>query len=397
MQGPAHQSKCHCYAESTVNVTHLEQCNEQQPVCSNCERRQIKCDFATPEDTPPESLQSGDSGTISRQETLGELSASQQNPHVDPFQQPDIVSTKNSTVLDVADLYLMHHYDVVVAPMFANHHNVDAIALWRIHIVSLGFKHDFLLRGILAVTAVHLAYIHPDKRAVYDLQASTHQSIALASFQDTLAHVDGSNCHAIFAFSCLIIVMTFASRKDKASDFQTDVLQWFYLLRGASIVLQMHQESIQCSFLKPLLDEMHFNENIAAHSIPDTDKITDLFAVCGKRQHNRDVSQAYTLAIHSLLTGFIQASVLKSRNEGTVLSSFVWPINLPPKFLDLLGEEQPEALVVLAHYAILIYWGEDESDNWFLGGWARYMLDTIRELVPQEWHEHLIWPDSIIK
>ena len=36
----------------------------------------------------------------------------------------------------------------------------------------------------------------------------------------------------------------------------SDVLQWFYLLRGANMVLNMHADNIRCSFLKPLIDEM---------------------------------------------------------------------------------------------------------------------------------------------
>ena len=163
------------------------------------------------------------------------------------------------------------------------------------------------------------------------------------------------------------------------------------------MVLNMHHDTIRCSFLKPLLDEMAHMENIAAYRFPDTEQITKLFRVCSSAEHDKDTAQAIDLAIHSLLSTFIQASLLKTRGDGTVLATFVWPINLPPKFLDLLSEKQPEAMVILAHYCVLINWGETKTeDTWFIAGWAKYMLETIRESIPDVWQEQLTWPTIMI-
>jgi len=289
----------------------------------------------------------------------------------------------------------MHHWTSVVALDMAGT-KAETLPLWQIHIVRLGFRHEFLLRGVLAVAALHLAYLHPNMKVEYDLKATTHQEVALSSFKETLAKVDETNCHALFTFSCLIILLAFASyTKSEARDLQIGVLNWFYLLRGANGVLQLHHDALRNSFLAPFLDEMRHTETHAAHAIPDSDRITDLFQVCGGNHHERDVLQAYNLAIHSLLSTFIHASVLRTRGDGTVLASFMWPVNLSPKFIELLSEKKPEALVILAHYCVLIHWGE-KNDTWFLNGWARNMLDTIKGSVPESWHEHLVWPDSTI-
>ena len=292
----------------------------------------------------------------------------------------------------------MHHFTSVVALDLANSESPEATALWQVHAVKLGLKHEFLLRGILAVSAFHLAYIYPARRAEYELIGTTHQSLGLTEFQSTLANVDETNCHALFAFSCLLIVLAFAaSTKDKSGDFTHDVLHWFYLLRGANMVLNMHHETIRCSFLKPLLDEMAHMDNIAAYRFPDTEQITKLFRVCGSADHDKDTAQAIDLAIHSLLSTFIQASLLKTRGNATVLATFVWPINLSPKFLDLLSEKQPEAMVILAHYCVLINWAETNVDEtWFIAGWAKYMLETIKESIPNTWQEQLLWPIMMI-
>lgn len=405
---PKHQRRSHTKSKKGCSQCKIRRikCNEIGPKCNNCERRQIECDFElSPEKRPAASSNIGTARSASNSDRASHtppVPAPNGNPSTsefNPFTLPNLVTTKKTTDLDVDDLQLMHHFSTVLAYDLANQQTGEALALWQTHAVNLGFKHDFLLRGLLAVSALHQSYLYPHLKVEFDLRASTHQSIAIHSFQETLGNVNETNCHALFAFSCIIIVLSFASSsKDKASDFQTDVLHWLYLLRGCNEVLKLYREILRNSFLKPLLDELHYAENHTAHNIEDIDRITDLFSLCSTTNLNDDKerSQACTLAIHALLSTFVQASILRSRGEGTVLASFVWSVNLPPKFLEMLSEKQPEALVILAHYCVLIYWGEIQ-DTWFLVGWARYMLDTIKELTPEEWHEHLRWPDGIIK
>lgn len=405
---PKHQRRSHTKSKrgcSQCKVRRIK-CNETGPRCNNCERRQITCDFQlSPEERPAprrtESASASDraSGTPPVPAPPAEDgNSSIQISSFNPFDAPDLISIKKTTDLDIGDLQLLHHYTTVLAYDLANHNSGDALMLWQKAAVELGFKHDFLLRGLLAMSALHQSYLHPHRKTEFDLRASTHQSIAIHSFQETLGNVNETNCHALFAFSCVIIVLSFASAaKEKASDFQADVIHWLYLLRGGNEVLKLYRERLRSSFLKPLLDELHYAENHTSHNIDDIDRITDLFTLCSPANlASKDKSSACTLAIHALLSTFVQASILRKRGEGTVLASFVWSVNLPPLFLEMLSEKQPEALVILAHYCVLIYWGEMQ-DTWFLAGWARYMLDTIKELTPVEWHEHLAWPDEIIK
>jgi hypothetical protein len=292
----------------------------------------------------------------------------------------------------------MDHFTSVVAVHLSNRQTPEGLALWQTYAVKLSFKHEFLLRGLLAVSASHYAYHYPEHKDEYELIGATHQSLGLAEFQETLQHVDETNCHALFAFSCLLIVLAFAtSAKEKPKDFNQDVLHWFYLLRGANMVLDMHQETLKCSFLKPLLDELTHAENVATHKLQDAEQITKLFRICSSDEHDKETAQAIDLAVHSLLSTFAQGSVLKARGNGTMLASFIWPINLSPKFLDLLSEKRPEAMVILAHYCVMIHWGEDDSDNWFIVGWTRYILETVRESVPEAWQEHLAWPIEMIE
>jgi hypothetical protein len=399
---PKHQRRSHTKSKrgcSQCKVRRIK-CDEVHPKCYGCTRREIQCDFELKADStsPPRQLESPqDSHSNLRRASTNGSSTSPKKQHLSPFEVPDLVSTRKSTDMAITDLKLLHHFTTVVALGLATPTRPESLPMWQIHLVKLGFKHDFLLRGLLAVAAYEMCHEHPHKRQEYHIIASNYQSEALVSYRETLPDVNESNCHALFAFSCILIIMAFASStKEQPSDFNTDILQWFYLLRGANMVRSMHSDNIRCSFLRPLLDEMDTMKTAATYTITDADRITDLFRICGVSNHEREVAQTYNLAIHSLLSTFTQASICKGHNESPVLASFVWPLTLPPQFLELLSEKQPEALVILAHYCVVIYWGEQDH-TWFLAGWAGYTLETIKRSIPESWHEHLSWPSRMIK
>ncbi|RMZ85987.1 hypothetical protein DV737_g330, partial [Chaetothyriales sp. CBS 132003] len=362
----------------------------------------IKCDF---ELTPAKSALPCRNNSLTPKDEKPIPSASSANGsnaspvlrRASPFDAPDLLSTRDTTDLAITDLKLLHHYTTVVAPELSSPRKPESLVMWQVDCVQLGFKYDFLLHGLLAVAAFEMCQSHPDQRPEYEVLASHHQSLALVSYREILQDVNVKNCHAVCAFSCVLIVMAFASStKEQPSDFSRDILQWFYLLRGANTVLNMHADTIRSSFLKPLITEMDTVKTTPTYTISNTDRISDLFRICGISNHDREVAQAYTLAIHSLLSTFTQVSICRNSGESPVLASFVWPITLHPQFLDLLSEKQPEALVILAHYCVVIYWGELDN-TWFLRGWASYMLETIKQSIPENWQEHLKWPDEIIK
>ena len=273
---------------------------------------------------------------------------------------------------------------------------MDNRELWQVHAVRLGFKHEFLLRAILTVAALHLRYLKPLQSSYYDLMASTHQNFALETARDALASVDENNCHAIFTFSCLIVIMTSASlRKQAGMEAHQEILEWFFLLRGCNSVLQLHWETLRNSFLYPLLDEVHQTETKATHSIKDADRIMDLLTTCcySRADGDAEASKAYAMTVYELMKVFSQVSILRDRGQGLILSCCIWPNTIPQKYLELLADQKPQALVILAHYAVLLHWADQE---WFMRGMARYLLDTIKSSVGAEWQGALQWPSSVI-
>lgn len=316
---------------------------------------------------------------------------------VEPFVLPNLQRSQRITELAVGDLELLHHFSTVTYATLADAcASTDNRELWQVHAVQLGFKHEFLLRAILTVSALHLRYLHPARSSYYDFMASTHQNFALETARDALTRVNEDNCHAIFTFSCLIVIMTSASlRKQGGIDAHQEILEWFLLLRGCNSVLQLHWATLGNSFLYPLIDEVRQTETKPTHAIKDVDRIMDLLTSCcfSSATEDLEASKAYTMTVYELTKTFSQVSILRDRGQGLILSCCIWPNTIPQRYLELLRDQKAEALVILAHYAVLLHWADDE---WFMRGMARYLLDTIRSSLGKDWQNALRWPSSVI-
>ena len=297
--------------------------------------------------------------------------------------------------LNVQDLELLHHYTTVTYKTLPSGAAPDQHELWQIQVVQLGFQHEFLLRGILAVSALHLIHLHPERQEILGIKASNHQSIALQSFQEALNQVDPSNSVAIFAFSCVIVALAFAAPKSSDNGrFQKEIFDWFHMVRGCNSVLQSQWETVSRSFLAPLLKKGMLHETAAAHNIRDSERVTDLLRLCSGENlvNDRESANAYALAIHELLNTYTQVSILTERNEDFVPVIFVWPIAIPQLYLPLLRDQKPEALVILAYYSALL---QRVDDQWYMTGWARYLVLQVEAALGEQWQGWLAWPKQV--
>lgn len=71
---------------------------------------------------------------------------------------------------------------------------------------QIGFAYPFLLRGILAFSAYHLAYLNPSQYSSFRHRASHHQYLALRGLRDALQQVTVDNCHALFLTAVFLVV-----------------------------------------------------------------------------------------------------------------------------------------------------------------------------------------------
>jgi hypothetical protein len=82
--------------------------------------------------------------------------------------------------------------------------------VWRLRVPEEALSHPFLMHGILALSAVHIARTRDDhRRPTYLNTAVAHQNQALTSFRGLLNDINDSNTKAMFALSSVVVVYAF--------------------------------------------------------------------------------------------------------------------------------------------------------------------------------------------
>jgi hypothetical protein len=87
-------------------------------------------------------------------------------------------------------------------------------------------------------------------------------------------------------------------------------------------------------------------------------------------------------------------SCMQAMDEGITALDIVsfWPIRNSAEYADMLGNWHPGALILLAHYCIVLH--RVGMQNWYLEGRAATVLSTIVRRLDPAWHRYIEWPLS---
>lgn len=104
-----------------------------------------------------------------------------------------------------------------------------------------GLTYAFVLEAVLAVAALHKAYMEPQHSKKYMSACLYYQNQCLCAYNKELANINEDNCHAIFAVSALVHVLNIAISRggptlSPTPPIETLLLQ-FQLTRGIMVVL----------------------------------------------------------------------------------------------------------------------------------------------------------------
>ena len=95
-------------------------------------------------------------------------------------------------------------------------------------------------------------------------------------------------------------------------------------------------------------------------------------------------------ALVELSRAFSKAQAARSRSVFTIWTAiYIWPVQVSQDYLDLLKNRDPAALILLAHYCILL---EPLESHWYMNGYSKRLLSRIYNQLDQEWRQCLHWP-----
>lgn len=262
-------------------------------------------------------------------------------------------------------------------------------ALWRVAVPEEGLSHSFLMHGILALSALHLARTGPEpsRRAAYLNRAVAHQNQALALFRELLSDVNEGNAKAMFAYASIVVVYTFGF--PHTPDVQDpwicidDLYQVLILTRGVQQVIRSSSEFLRHSTFALILQVEETRAPLPEDADTAIRQLHEANQICYARDETHEM-EVYAATIENI------AEMLSWVHGGTTTTVIAgrWAIKLPSQFLDLLREREPLALVMLAHYGVLL---QHLKHRWCFDEWCVRVAETVWAILDDQWRPLVNW------
>lgn len=300
----------------------------------------------------------------------------------------------NSNSDTIPDTVLLKHYTTVTSLTLAD--NPPTLFMWQTLIPRLAQQYPFLMHGILAVSALHLAHLNPSQTNLYLINAITHQELAAPAFRHEIEDVHKDNCDAAFAYAHLIAIYSFASEKEDerlliADPNGPDILSnWLFFLRSGCYMAESIWDNLTSGPLGAL--SCAWEDPIDVEEGGKTPLVERLLSLMPPKDSagawTDETSKIYSDAAFDLGYAYACADLLEERfNTWNVLRT--WPMRLDMEYMHLLHSSHLGALILLAYYCVLL---KKLERKWFFEGRAERLMGHILKRLDTSWRCHIVWP-----
>jgi Fungal specific transcription factor domain len=244
----------------------------------------------------------------------------------------------------------MHHYSTCTVLTLHAFSHKDVLGLWKADLPRLAFQHDFLMNCLLGITSLHLGRLRPDD-VVQHRQTVIYQQKAVKSFRMAILNISIENFQGILATSMLITILSLNHYQRFAACDGLWLHNWLGLHCGIQSLV--HHTS------KYDISQTPFEE-LFRTEIDDGKTEPVLPTILSEMLDNPS-----SLALSPLdrqciettlqLLGRIFDNVEKLAPEKKLFFEILsWPYRLPKRFVAMVSEYVPQALVILAYYAVFL-------------------------------------------
>ncbi|KAF9734510.1 hypothetical protein PMIN06_006713 [Paraphaeosphaeria minitans] len=398
-------------------------CDEGRPDCKNCARRRSECSFSIYDPVPISFLARSSQAKGPSSSPEGPVASIPCPTFLDYLSQDELI-IHFPEALRPRIRHLLQHFAEETS--FTITHNDAARAAWCAAVPQLTARNVFVLQGTIAISALHVskhAETESEKKHFRDI-ATYQMNMGLIKYREAIAKVSETNAESLLAFSVSATVWVLYTTAD---DFQAllhsnekgqglnrdqtvgglvaTTSKILRTLRGVLVVLVPCWHLIASGVFKDVAkrDWWPYAMPATPDAIKDDKRLKDLESIWMRPDRPYEYCfDALMQALKSLREDFARVSQLtvtdnapKNRYGKLVDWTLVisWPIQLPLVFVELLEARQPEAWVVLAHYAILpakvesVFWIKDFASN---------LVSTAALVLGQRMRSSIEWPAEVV-
>ncbi|EHK43281.1 hypothetical protein TRIATDRAFT_285904 [Trichoderma atroviride IMI 206040] len=265
--------------------------------------------------------------------------------------------------------------------------------LWQSIVPEEAIACPFLIHGMLAVSALHVAGRRPSHRFRYERCCRQHQNQAIPEYRQAIQTISTDSVGRIFAMSYLVSILSLAAVSDNAlrdeerhTEMQTsidDIMAVVTVIRGIHAIVRpahLRRRLMNSPYVILLTGHSPLSSSqrasLPAH-VPSRyqmlrdECLKDLIA-----PNDHEVYKLCTEAIDLLEKVHRDVFSVKPLEDAEFSYLVKWIALVPSGFVTLIRERHAAALVILGDFAVIFKWLEN---IWFLKNWAANALRAIRE------------------
>ena len=379
----------HSYDKKSSVPANISKCDENLPVCSNCRRHGVICVYDRKGQDICNPLYQG-SCPSEPPSIIRNLEQQLPGSAFESTGQYAVPNSLNEQHRDHLELRLLHNFVVDTTNTLPATHIPVVRACWSVEVPQMAFSYQPLLDQIFAISALHLSRKNPDDPRLPGSQAYYSQQ-ALRGYREMLARLTKGTEEAACFTSILVLVKSFASLEDRCIAPYTPPVEWMEMAKGSRAVFEAALEMIENDETSKIFVIVRSNSSITSADIFDERNrkpFSHLSPGTDAEDIEPDTAEAYEKAVRYI--GSIYHAIQDGEHPSlTCRRLMIFPLIIPPRFIELVKEMDPRALVLLAHFFAV---SAPLKDTWWIGQAIRREVLAIKDILRGEWMDMISWP-----
>ena len=275
--------------------------------------------------------------------------------------------------------------------------------LWRIDLPLVAFRSDAVLHALLAMSCTHMLHTIPEASA--DLKRflvarNEYLDQALQEQRAALESIHAGNVDELSFAALLISLNAFSMLRERALEPYEPPTSWLDMGRGAGSVMRQAAELVDRESGALLNEIIHTTAPIhkdfekQAVDAAVLKPYESLLSTVDASTDDSEIQEAYHETI-SYIAAFRKAIRTGEPPYVHLRRICMFPFMVPARFTSLVHDQEPAALIILAHFFAVIahtealqYLGTTGDDITA----SRREIVAIHDFLPQQWHSIMIWP-----
>ncbi|KAI0114753.1 hypothetical protein F4814DRAFT_439880 [Daldinia grandis] len=354
----------------------------QDAECANRGKRGISCDFSISTHPTPPSTHVANSST-------GHTPTSQATSPIDTsiHHQPTPAGW-----FSALDLELLHHF--TTSTCFTLSSEPLTRNFWRVNLPQIAFSFEYVLKGLLSLSALHLSRFKPQRRDTLIEQAMVHHNASSSMALTILNDFTSPHSMPIFFFSMLTTCIAFANPKEPNNLLLISngvMPEWLFLFRGMRSVIELNTDTMDSGMpLGFIFDSgKQINEIWESTTPPEYEGLKELENTLKSYVKDQQKLNELTHGIESLKRSFVFFYSSNFTEDQRVRAAFIWLFKVPENFIKLLKERDSEALCVLSFFCVLL---RRLDYIWWIEGWGVHLIGRIYSVLDEGYRLLIRWP-----